>query len=177
MNPHDLNNFGMVKYRTYKSSQKSKTRPFHTMDSIYSLPPLGMDFEPLPYLDFDEKILSSTTVMKDESSTYSSSCSSSPMPGDASLSYSSPSLMAHVALPNHFDECVGINGMFGNAAVAAKGGVGAIPIVAIDRFDIVGGRGKGIQRLPGNKTYQKLVSMSKVRRYCSHQFTCRFLPC
>jgi hypothetical protein len=38
-------------------------------------------------------------------------------------------------------------------------------IVTPDRFDVVGGRGQGIQRLPGNKTYRELVSMNKVRRY------------
>ena len=51
-----------------------------------------------------------------------------------------------------------------------------LPIVAPDRFDVVSGRGQGIQRLPGNKTYRELVSMNKVRRYCLH-LNCRFLQC
>ena len=49
-------------------------------------------------------------------------------------------------------------------------------IVTPDRFDVVGGRGQGIQRLPGNKTYRELVSMNKVRRYSLH-LNCRFLLC
>ncbi|KAL3817073.1 hypothetical protein ACHAXA_000123 [Cyclostephanos tholiformis] len=35
------------------------------------------------------------------------------------------------------------------------------PISAPDRFDVVGGRGQCIQRLPGNETYRKLVSVNK----------------
>ncbi len=34
-------------------------------------------------------------------------------------------------------------------------------ITALTRFDVVAGRGQGIQRLPGNETFRKLVSMHK----------------
>ena len=30
-------------------------------------------------------------------------------------------------------------------------------------FDVVGGRGQGVQRLPGNEKYRALISMNKVR--------------
>ena len=36
--------------------------------------------------------------------------------------------------------------------------------------DVVGGRGQGVQRLPGNKKYRALISMNKVR----HSFTYSF---
>jgi hypothetical protein len=41
-----------------------------------------------------------------------------------------------------------------------------LPITAPDRFDVVAGRGQGVQRLHGNEAYRKLISMNKVRRYC-----------
>ena len=31
--------------------------------------------------------------------------------------------------------------------------------------DVVGGRGQGVQRLPGNRKYRALISMNKVRRF------------
>ena len=34
-------------------------------------------------------------------------------------------------------------------------------ITAPARFDVVGGRGRGVQRLPGNETYRELVCMNK----------------
>ncbi len=36
---------------------------------------------------------------------------------------------------------------------------------ATNCFDVVGGRGQGNQRLPGNVKYRALISMNKVRRY------------
>lgn len=36
-------------------------------------------------------------------------------------------------------------------------------IGAPDHLDVVGGRGQGVQRLPGNLRFRKLVSMNKVR--------------
>jgi hypothetical protein len=37
------------------------------------------------------------------------------------------------------------------------------PITTPTCFDVVGGRGQGVQRLPGNRRYRELVAMNKVR--------------
>ena len=37
------------------------------------------------------------------------------------------------------------------------------PMTTPDRFDVIGGRGQGVQRLPGNRRYRELVTMNKVR--------------
>jgi hypothetical protein len=134
------------------------------MDSINSLSQLEMySLEPLPYWDFDKKIDYSPhdTMMKVGTLPYSS-----PYYSSSAMRTASRSSMADAALPNNFDECVGSDDILDDAIVAAKGGGDATPIVVHDRFDVVGGRGQGIQRLPGNKTYRELVSMNKVRRYC-----------
>ena len=36
-------------------------------------------------------------------------------------------------------------------------------VSAPDRYDVVTGRGRNIQRLAGNKTYRELISANKVR--------------
>ncbi len=41
------------------------------------------------------------------------------------------------------------------------------PITTPTRLDVVVGRGQGVQRLPGNKTYRALVFMNKVRGCCN----------
>ena len=40
------------------------------------------------------------------------------------------------------------------------------PIATTTCFDVVCGRGQGVQRLPGNRRYRELVAMNKVRWYC-----------
>jgi hypothetical protein len=40
---------------------------------------------------------------------------------------------------------------------------GSQPTTTPTCFDVVGGRGQGVQRLPGNQKYRALVSMNKVR--------------
>ena len=37
------------------------------------------------------------------------------------------------------------------------------PTTKPTRIDVIGGRGQGVQRLPGNRRYRKLVAMNKVR--------------
>ncbi len=39
------------------------------------------------------------------------------------------------------------------------------PIATTTCFDVVGGRGQGVQRLRGNRRYRDLVAMNKVRWY------------
>ena len=41
-------------------------------------------------------------------------------------------------------------------------------IYAPDRFDVVVGRGQAIQRLAGNETYREVVSVNKVRSFCTY---------
>ncbi len=37
------------------------------------------------------------------------------------------------------------------------------PMTTPDRFDVIGGRGQGVQRLPGNRRYHEFAAMNKVR--------------